>query len=62
MTRTPIPNCPQPETPIRERAWTDGQRPGPQVVCCVCGEPCGIYSPICAKCAASYEERNESDC
>ena len=23
---TPIPNCPQPETPIRERAWTDGQR------------------------------------
>ena len=25
MTRTPIPNCPQPETPIRERAWTDGQ-------------------------------------
>lgn len=20
-----IPNCPQPETPIRERAWTDGQ-------------------------------------
>lgn len=26
MTRTPIPNCPQPETPLRERAWTDGQR------------------------------------
>ncbi len=23
---TPIPDCPQPETPIRERAWTDGQR------------------------------------
>jgi hypothetical protein len=22
----PIPNCPQPETPIRERAWTDAQR------------------------------------
>jgi hypothetical protein len=21
----PIPNCPQPETPIRERAWTDAQ-------------------------------------
>lgn len=26
MTRTPIPNCPQPETPIRDRAWTDEQR------------------------------------
>lgn len=25
MTTT-IPDCPQPETPIRERAWTDGQR------------------------------------
>ena len=23
---TPIPNCPQPETPIRDRAWTDEQR------------------------------------
>ena len=23
---TPIPNCPQPETPIRERAWTDEQK------------------------------------
>ena len=23
---SPIPNCPQPETPIRERAWTDEQR------------------------------------
>jgi len=22
----PVPNCPQPETLIRERAWTDGQR------------------------------------
>ena len=22
---SPIPNCPQPETPIRERAWTDEQ-------------------------------------
>ena len=22
---TTIPNCPQPETPIRERAWTDAQ-------------------------------------
>lgn len=22
---TPIPNCPQPETPIRDRAWTDEQ-------------------------------------
>lgn len=27
---TPIPNCPQPETPIRERAWADGQRPEPK--------------------------------
>lgn len=27
MTRTPIPDCPQPETPLRERAWTDEQRP-----------------------------------
>jgi hypothetical protein len=26
MTRTPIPDCPQPETPIRDRAWTDGQK------------------------------------
>jgi hypothetical protein len=23
---SPIPNCPQPETPIRERAWTEGQK------------------------------------
>lgn len=23
---TPIPNCPQEDKPIRERAWTDGQR------------------------------------
>ena len=23
---TPITNCPQPETPLRERAWTDEQR------------------------------------
>ena len=23
---TPIPNCPQPETPIRERAWMDEQK------------------------------------
>lgn len=30
MTSTPIPNCPQPETPIRERAWADGQRPEPK--------------------------------
>ena len=22
----PIPNCPQPETPIREMAWTDAQK------------------------------------
>jgi hypothetical protein len=22
----PIPSCPQPETPIRERAWTDERR------------------------------------
>lgn len=26
MTRAPIPNCPQSETPIHERAWTDEQR------------------------------------
>lgn len=25
-----IEGCPQPETPIRERAWTDGQRPEPK--------------------------------
>lgn len=25
MTHSPIPNCPQPETPIRDRAWTDEQ-------------------------------------
>lgn len=25
MTPIPIPNCPQPETPIRDRAWTDEQ-------------------------------------
>lgn len=24
---------------------------GPRIVCCVCGEPCGIYSPICDECA-----------
>ena len=47
---TTIPNCPQPETPIRERAWTEVQKAPPQIVCCVCGEPCSIYSPICAKC------------
>lgn len=23
---------------------------GPQVVCCVCGGPCGIYSPVCTEC------------
>lgn len=26
MTREPIPSCPQPETPIRDRAWTEGQK------------------------------------
>jgi len=26
MPREPIPNCPMPETPIRERAWADGQK------------------------------------
>lgn len=26
MTYEPIPNCPQGETPIRDRAWTEGQR------------------------------------
>ena len=26
MTREPIPDCPQPETPIRERAWSDAQQ------------------------------------
>lgn len=26
MTRTPIPNCPQEDKPIHERAWTDAQR------------------------------------
>lgn len=25
MTRTPIPNCPQEDKPIRDRAWTDEQ-------------------------------------
>lgn len=30
MTRTPIPNCPQEDKPIRDRAWTDGQRPEPK--------------------------------
>jgi len=25
---TPIPDCPQPETPIHERAWADGQDRG----------------------------------
>lgn len=25
MNRTPIPNCPQEDKPIRDRAWTDGQ-------------------------------------
>ena len=51
-TRPPVEGCPQPETPIRERAWTDAQK-GPTIVCCVCGEPCSIYSPVCAKCAAA---------
>ena len=50
-----IPDCPQPETPIRERAWSDAQKV-PQIVCCVCGEPCSIYSPVCAKCAATIGE------
>ncbi|HXS04861.1 MAG TPA: hypothetical protein VN731_10320 [Rhodanobacter sp.] len=48
----PIPNCPQEDKPIRERAYTPKQQ-GPRVVCCVCGEPCSIYSPICAKCATA---------
>lgn len=26
MTRTTIPNCPQEDKPIRDRAWTDEQR------------------------------------
>lgn len=50
MTRTPIPNCPQEDKTIRDRAWTDEQRLGPQIVCCVCGDPCSIYSPVCAEC------------
>ena len=52
---TPIEGCPQPETPIRERAWTDEQRAGPSIVCCACGEPCSIYSPVCSKCASEIE-------
>ena len=44
------PNSPTPDT--RERAWTDAQKSGPQVVCCVCGEPCSIYLPACAKCTS----------
>ncbi len=49
MTTT-IPNCPQEDKPIRERAWTDEQRLGLQIVCCVFGDPCSIYSPVCAEC------------
>ena len=36
-----------------------GQQNGPQVVCCVCGKPCSIYSPVCEDCAKEIGENDE---
>lgn len=43
MTRTPIPNCPQPETPIRDRAWTDEQiTAAARALCKDASEECNV--------------------
>ncbi|WP_395119679.1 hypothetical protein ACFCQI_01815 [Rhodanobacter sp. FW102-FHT14D06] len=39
----PIPNCPQPETPIRERAWSDAQiTRAARALCKDASDVCGV--------------------
>ena len=43
MTREPIPNCPQPETPIRERVWSDAQiTRAARALCKDASDVCGV--------------------